>query len=217
LREDEALLNALGRYDPPRGLNPKDAPFARELDRLQDFIQARGRNAWNAAKRELHEGHPEVAYVEAESYQRLRPGSQRGAMLMREVREALPKGLRLPRRPHNGHKGKAAPIHASAQQIRQLMAEDKWIQARDYARVYRREGGDEADALLQTIDRALKKQAEAAFRTGQLAFRNEQLDKAVEAWSQAVEMQPDNRDYTDSLRRAKELQESFRILQGKGS
>jgi len=215
-KEDDQLLDILRHYSPPSGLNPKDKPFARELDRAQDLVLARGRNAWNAAKRELREGHPEVAYVEAESYLHLRPGSRRGPLLMQEVREALPKGLRLPGSEHAGKASKAPPASASAEQIRQLMGEGKWIQAHDYAMIYRRDGGDEADALLQAIDKALKKQAEAAFRTGQVAFQNEQLDKAVTAWSRAVELQPDNRDYSDSLRRASELQESFRILKSKG-
>lgn len=219
-KEDRELLDTVNRYDPPRGLDPKDPTFARELERAQERVQARGRSAWNAAKRELHEGHPEVAYVEAESYQRLRPGSRRGTLLMRDVREAMPKGLKIPsERRYRGSKSsrQVATPDVTSEQIRQLMQQDKWIQARDYAIIYRRNGGDDADVLLQTIDRTLKRQAEAAFRTGQVAFQNEQLDKAVDAWSRAVELQPDNRDYADSLRRASELQESFRILQGKGS
>lgn len=220
--EDGQLLDALQRYSPPRGLDPKDKPFDRELERAQDRVLARGRNAWNAAKRELHEGNPEVAYVEAESYQRLRPGSRRGAMLMQEVREALPKGLHIPAMPisANARSGKtrnmAQPVHVNSEQIHKLINQGEWIQARNYAIIYRRNGGDDADALLQVIDKTLKRQAELAFRKGQVAFQNEQLDKAVEAWSQAVELQPNNRDYADSLRRAQELQESFRVLQNKG-
>jgi tetratricopeptide (TPR) repeat protein len=219
--EDEQLLDTLERYTPPNGLDPKDGPFERELERAQDRVLARGRNAWNAAKRELHEGNPEVAYVEAESYQRLRPGSDRGTMLMQEVREALPKSLHIPPMPgllnHRNGKtsGMGQPVNVTSEQIHHLMDGGKWIQAREYAIIYRRNGGDDADALLEIIDKALKKQAELAFRRGQVAFQNEQLDKAVEAWSQAVELQPENSDYADSLRRAQELQESFRVLQSK--
>lgn len=221
--EDEQLLDTLERYTPPRGLNPKDKPFERELERAQDRVLAGGRNAWNAAKRELHEGNPEVAYVEAESYQRLRPGSRRGTMLMQEVREAMPKGLHIPSMPRSlSHRtgtaaGRAQPTNVTSEKIHTLMDGGKWIQARDYAIIYRRNGGDDADSLLQTIDKTLKKQAEAAFRRGQVAFQSEQLDKAVAAWSKAVELQPDNNDYVDSLRRAQELQESFRVLQSKGN
>ncbi len=218
--EDRQLLRTLDHYNPPRGLNPRDKPFRRELERAQDRVLARGRNAWNAAKRELHEGHPEVAYVEAESYQRLRPDSRRGAMLMQEVRQALPKGLHIPSmRGAIHHKGRATAQRApvTSKEIGLLMQQGKWIQAREYAIIYRRNGGDDADALLHVINKIMKKQAEAAFRKGQAAFKNEQLDKAVKAWSQAVELQPDNKDYADSLRRARELQESFRILQNKGN
>ena len=218
-KEDDQLLDTLRRYSPPSGLNPRDKPFIRELDRAQDLVLARGRTAWNAAKRELREGHPEVAYVEAESYMHLRPGSRRGPLLMQEVKEALPKGLRLPNKARSGRgRTSEAPTKTvNAEQIRKLMQEGKWLEARDYAMLYRRDGGDDAEVLLRDIDKNLKKQAEAAFRVGQVAFQNEQLDKAVKAWSRATELQPDNRDYSDSLRRASELQESFRILQGKGS
>jgi len=217
-REDAQLLETQNRYDPPRGLDPNDAPYARELERAQDRIQARARAAWNAAKRELHENHPEVAYVEAESYQRLRPGSRRGKLLMQDVMEAMPGSLKIPgerggRNRSPASTDRAAGKKVSAEEIRQLMAAGKWIEAHESAMIFRRNGGDEADDLLQSIDKARKKQAEAAFRRGQLAFQNEQLDKAVEAWSQAVLLQPENRDYNDSLRRATELQERFRILQ----
>ncbi|MDQ6972315.1 MAG: hypothetical protein Q9M30_06690 [Mariprofundaceae bacterium] len=216
-KEDKQLLDTLSHYNPPSGLDPKDAPFARELDRMQNLLLARGRSAWQAAKRELREGHAEVAYVEAESYQRLRPGSRRGPLLMQEVRQALPAGLHIPREEHPVQRTAKPGKPVSSEQIKQLIAEGKWIQAHDYAIIYRRNGGDDADDLLRTIDKTLKKQAEASFKTGQLAFRNEQLDKAVTAWSQAAALQPDNRDYTDSLQRARELQERFNILQDKHS
>lgn len=218
-QEDRELLDMLNSYDPPRGLDPKDLPFARELDRAQDLVMTRGRNALNAAKRELREGHPEVAYVEAESYQRLRPGSRLGERLMQDVREAMPKGLNIPGEKKGSRRqaGRAAanppPASVTVEQVRALMDQGKWSEAHDYAVLYRRDGGDDADTLLQDIDKNMKRQAEAAFRTGQLAFQQEQLDKAVEAWTEAAMLQPENRDYTDSLRRATELQERFRILQ----
>ncbi len=212
-KEDKQLLDALNRYNPPKGLDPKDKAYARERERLQNRLLARGRNAWRAAKRELREDHPEVAYVEAESYVRLRPGSRRAPLLMQQVREALPKKLRIPHRQKQRNSASIVPKSASVAEIKQLMQQKKWRQAYEYATIYRREGGENADTLLQTINKVLKKQAEAAFKAGQLAFRNERLDKAVEYWKIAAELQPDNRDYSDSLRRARELQERFRILQ----
>jgi len=212
-KEDNQLFDALNRYHPPKGLNPKDGPYAREIDRLQSRLLARGRNAWRAAKKELHEGHAEVAYVEAESYARLRPNSRRTPLLLQEVKAALPKGLRIPRKNKRRSHTSVLPKSASAAEIRQLMQQGKWRKAYAYAVTYRREGGEDADNLLRTINKTLKKRAESAFKAGQLAFRNEQLDKAVEYWKMATELQPDNRDYADSLHRARELQERFRILQ----
>ncbi|MDX8392307.1 MAG: hypothetical protein R8K53_07050 [Mariprofundaceae bacterium] len=212
-KEDKQLLDALNRYNPPQGLDPKDHAYVRELDRLQNRLLARGRNAWRAAKKELHEGHPEVAYVEAESYMRLRPGSRRAPLLMQQVREALPEKLQIPHQDKQPRVAGMVLKSASSNDIKQLMQQEKWRQAYSYALIYRREGGEDADALLQRINKTLKKQAEAAFKAGQLDFRNERLDKAVEYWKIAVELQPDNRDYGDSLRRALELQERFLILQ----
>jgi len=217
-KEDAQLLDNINRYDPPRGLDPQDQPYIREVERAQDMVLTRGRNAWNAAKRELHEGHPEVAYVEAESYQRLRPGSRRGELLMQDVREAMPKGLRIPseaRSTRTTRKTQSKQTeNITTEQIQALMNQGKWVEAHDDVITYRRNGGDDADALLQEIDKTMKKLAETAFKEGQLAFQNEQLDKAVASWTEAAQLQPDNRDYTDSLRRATELQERFRILQG---
>ena len=210
-REDAQLLAALRRYHPPAGLDPKDKVYARERDRMQRRLLTRARNAWRAAKRELHEGHPEAAYVEAESFLRLRPGSRRGRLLMGEVKQALPKGLRLP---SVGKRRRVAAVPKSVglAEIRQLMLHAQWRKAHDFAVIYQREGGEGASALVQRIDKKLKKLAENEFRAGQVAFKNEQLDKAVEHWKMAVELQPENRDYADSLRRASELQERFRIL-----
>jgi len=216
-KEDAQLLDTLNRYTVPKGLHPRDAPIIRERTRAEDLVQTRGRNAWRAAKRELHEDHPEIAYIEAESNLRLRPGSRSGPLLMDEVKAALPKGLRIPRERRRSHGSRTAPQHATAEQVMQLMQQGKWLQANEYALIYRREGGDEADKLLQNINKELKKQAEAAFRSGQLAFQAEHLDKAVKEWTRAAELQPDNRDYADSLRRAQELQERFRILQRKAN
>ena len=211
-REDAQLLAALRRYHPPAGLDPKDKVYMRERDRMQRRLLARARNAWRAAKRELHEGHPEAAYVEAESFMRLRPGSRRAPLLMREVKAALPKGLRLPARKRAKSAATVVPKSVSAAEIRQLMQREQWLKAHEFAVIYQREDGEGADALLQSINKKLKKLAENEFRAGQVAFKNEQLDKAVEHWKMAVELQPENRDYADSLRRASELQERFRIL-----
>ncbi|MDQ6965523.1 MAG: hypothetical protein Q9M23_01200 [Mariprofundaceae bacterium] len=218
-KEDAQLLANINRYNPPRGLDPEDPTYIRELDRAQDMVLTRGRNAWNAAKRELHEGHPEVAYIETESYQRLRPGSRRGELLMQDVREAMPKGLRAPNATRSARAARKTqstrPESITAEHIQALINQGEWIEAHDKVIIYRRNGGDDADALMQSLDKTMKKMAEAAFMEGQQAFQSEQLDKAVAAWSKAAHLQPDNQDYTDSLRRATELQERFRILQGR--
>ncbi len=96
-RQDDAhLLAMLDRFDAPKGLSPEDAPFRRAREDAEDRVLARARAAWLAAKRELREGYPEVAWVEIESFRRLRPDAERGRRLMQEVRKALPKGLRIP-------------------------------------------------------------------------------------------------------------------------
>ncbi len=214
-QDDEHLLSMLDQLDVPKGLSPKDEPFRRAREELENRILDRAREAWQAARRELHEGYPEVAYVEAESYRRLRPDDKRGESLMAQVRKALPKELKIP--PLVSAEQKPAPHvrppkTVTAKSIKQLMRKGDWLQAKRYALIYRREGGKNAERYLAVIEKKLKEEAARAFKAGRMAFQKEELDKAVKYWKRAVALQPHNAEYVQSLQRALLLQERLRIL-----
>jgi len=213
-KEDAQLLSSSNQYDAPKGLSPKDDPFSRQREKMEDWMLSRAKDAYLAAKRELQEGYPEVAYVEIESFLRLRPVSVKGKTLMGEIRKALPKGLHI--RPTDQSMAKTKPAPApktvSAAAIRKLIKNEEWLKAKRYAVVYQREGGKHADRFLRTIEKNMARQAASAFKAGRIAFRLEHLDQAVEHWRQAVVLRPGNTEYAHSLNRALQLQERLRIL-----
>jgi len=213
-KEDTQLLSSLSQYDAPKGLSPKDNPFSRQREKLESWVLSHARAAYLAAKREIRKGYPEVAYVEIESFRRLRPSSAKGKTLMGEIRKRLPKGLRIPSAKKSATKIRpiVTPKTVTATAIQKLIKKSEWLKAKRYAVVYQREGGKRANHFLQIIEKNLDKEAASAFKAGRIAFRLEHLDKAVEYWRQAVTLRPDNTEYGHSLRRAMQLQERLRIL-----
>ncbi len=215
-KDDAHLLGLLDQFDVPKGLPPGDEPFARAREAIEDRVLARARAAWLAARRALRDGYPEVAYVEAESFHRLRPDARKGKRLLDEARKALPKGLRIPpmrkvrRRTHRVK----PPRTVTASAIRELMRKGEWLKARREALIYRREDGKGADHFLAIIGKKIKAEAARAFQAGRVAFRLEQLDKAVEHWKRAVALQPHNAEYAQALNRALQMQERLRLLRG---
>lgn len=218
-REDAELMRWLDTYAPPRQLDPQDEPFAHGLEVLQDLADERARAIYVEAKRNLRQGYPEVAYADIESYLRFEPDSFFGQRLMKNIKEVLPKGLKIPaapsgqaRRPSR-HSVRSTPAaHLNAEEIRALIKQGKWQQAYSAALAYRREGGKDADRLFKEVDSHLEKAAEAAFRAGMVAFRSEDIDTAVKQWRRAVTLRPNNAQYIENLRRAEQLQERLRIL-----
>jgi len=213
-KEDAQLLNSLTQYDAPKGLPPQDAPFSRQREKIKDWVLSRARDARLAAKREMRKGYPEVAYVEIESFNRLRPDSGKGKALMGEIRKSLPKNLHI--RPVDQPLAEIShattPKTVGTAAIRKLINNGEWLKAKRYAVVYQREGGKHADRFLKTIEKNMDRQAASAFKAGRIAFRLEHLDQAVEHWRQAVTLRPGNTEYTHSLNRALQLQERLRIL-----
>ena len=216
-KEDSQLLSSFSQYNVPKGLSPRDDPFSRQRKNLERRIVSRARNSYLAAKREMRNGYPEVAYVEIESFRRLKPGAARGKTLMSGIRKALPKGLRIPstNQPVAKINPIAIPKTVTAGDIQELIKKGKWLKAKSYVVVYQREGGKHADRLLNTIEKNMTRRAASAFKAGRIAFRLEHLDKAVENWKQAVALRPDNTEYSHNLNRALQLQERLRILRSK--
>ncbi len=214
-KEDSDLLSYARAYEPPAGVNPKDEVFRRMREYYEERVDDRSGDALAEARRYLRKGMPEIAYIEVESHLRLAPDSGEGAELRKEILAKLPKGLVIPPfKPLSQAARKAIPQpkKVTARQIRQLLSKGRLIEARRYAQVYRREGGKDAEKLLAQVNEAIGKQAEAYYQKGRIAFRKEQLDRAIRYWSRAVELMPDNADYVQALSRARLLKERLELL-----
>jgi len=229
-KEDATLMSWLESYSPPpRQLDPQDEPFAHDMDVLQDWIEDRAHDAYIEAKRNLRLGYPEVAYADIESYLRFEPDSSYGQRLMKQTKEAMPKGLRIPaekstrshRRPplrrRTSGQHQASQPSVSAAEVRELMNQKRWLDAYEAAQTYQRENGKDADRLLKEVKARLEKAAEAAFKAGRIAFRAEDIDTAVKQWRRAVALQPDNAQYSENLHRAEQLQERLKVLRKRTS
>ncbi len=216
--EDSALLAWPEAYEPPKGVSPKDSAFERARKHAQDMIEDRASLAYREARHYMDEEQPEIAYIEAESYLRLEPDSDRGKELMKDVKNAIPKGIHIaPVRTARSKAGKlsrrsALPKSVTLKQVKALINKGEWIKAKKFALVYRREGGKDAAALLKQIQSSIEKEAASLFTKGSLEFRRERLNEAVQYWEQAVALMPENLEYVNALRRARQLQERLKIL-----
>jgi len=70
---------------------------------------------------------------------------------------------------------------------------------------------------LKLIQDQLETKASEHYMRGRLEFRRERLQAAVDEWSKAVALVPENLEYVESLRRAQQLQERLKLLQDTGS
>jgi tetratricopeptide (TPR) repeat protein len=216
--EDSALLAWPEAYEPPKGVAPKDSAFERAREHAQGMIEDRASLAYREARHYMDEEQPEIAYIEAESYLRLEPDSDRGKQLMKEIKNMIPKGIRIaPVRAARSKAGKlskrsALPKSVTLKQVKALIDKGEWIKAKKFALVYRREGGKDAERLLKQIQSSIEKEAASLFTKGSLEFRREHLNKAVRYWEQAVALTPENLEYVNALRRARQLQERLKIL-----
>ncbi|MDX8402966.1 MAG: 4-hydroxy-3-methylbut-2-en-1-yl diphosphate synthase, partial [Mariprofundaceae bacterium] len=216
--EDSALLAWLGAYEPPKGVSPKDSVFERAREHAQDMIEDRGSLAYREARRYLSKDQPEIAYIEAESYLRLVPNSDRGKRLMESIKKEMPKEIRIaPVKTPSSRDGKltersALPDTVKRDQVVELLHKGDLIKAKKYALIYRRGGGKDAERLLKQIQTSIEKEAARFFSKGRLAFRKERLDQAIGFWEKAVALAPEHSEYVDALRRARQLQERLRVL-----
>jgi hypothetical protein len=218
--EDIELLSHQDAYEAPKGVPAKDEIFVRKREQFQEELQTRAELAYSEARRFLRKGYPAVAYMEIESHLRLDPQSESGKSLQDEIKAALPKGIVIPKLnavrgiSSGGRSAQRAvlPKSVSAEQIQALMKKGDLIAARQYATVYRREGGKGAAKLLKQIQAAITVEAQARYNRGSLFYRKENLDLAIKYWSEAVALEPENVEYSESLRRAQQLKEHLELL-----
>lgn len=220
-REDEEILSWQRAYRTPMGVDTNDPAYRRQREGYESLLDARASDAYANAKRYLRQDMPELAYIDIESYLRYEPNSEQGKKLEGEIRQAMPKALRIRPGRHAAARIEApaapmvrqpGPNTVDVADIRKQMQQKNWLEARRLALVYRREGGQGAAALLEHIEAQIAAQAATAFQQGNVAFRKENIDAAVAHWSRAVELMPDNSQYADTLQRAKQLQDRLRIL-----
>jgi len=216
--EDSALLAWPDAYDPPKGVAPEDVNFERAREHAQDLIEDRGSLAYREARYYVGKDQPEIAYIEAESYLRMVPDSDRGKRLIEDIKKLIPKGIKIAKVKSSTSKaGKLTkrarlPNAVTLKQVKSLMSKGEWVKAKKFATVYRREGGKDADRLLKQIQSNIEKQAATLFARGRLEFRKEHLKTAVGYWEKAAALVPENSEYVDALRRARQLQERLQVL-----
>lgn len=216
-REVAALLAWSNAYLPPKGMPGNDPVFARMREQYQDFLEDWASRDYIEAKRYLRYGYPEAAFVAIESHLRLRPDSSMGMKLRKDILQALPAGLKLPRQEETGAKSAARELPAGdvqAKDIKALINAGQLLKARALALAFQRQGGKGAERLLEDIDKRIAAAAAVAFQHGRTAFREERLDEAVRHWQRAAALRPDEPEYAENLERAEALQERLRLLRG---
>jgi len=219
-REDQWLLRQSSAFIPPAGLRVQDEMYVRMRAHYHDRLDDRARLAWREAKRFLRRGAPEMAYLEVESYLRFRPASKPGRKLLLEIKQRMPAFVHIPRAMGNVQ-GKQANIEGmgganqevTAAQIQAASKAGDWLKASQWAHRYRRQHGKDAEALLMSVQRQTDAAAKKLFAKGNVAFRQERLNLAIQYWSDTVALVPEKPEYAEALRRAKQLKERLRLLQ----
>lgn len=212
LRQKEvlALRQWVSEFKAPKELGPQDEVFVHERERHEQWLDAMANQSLSEAKRYLRMGYPEAAWVEILVHLSLKPESRAGRLWADKIREAMPAELK---RSTMGTKLASKPTQRiSAEDVIRLLKAKQWREAGRLARLYKEQEGKDADKLYEQVRQQLEKAAHKAFQKGTVAFRKERLDEAVRYWEEAVALDPNNREYVASLRRARQLQEQLRIL-----
>ncbi|MDQ6993321.1 MAG: hypothetical protein Q9M31_07575, partial [Mariprofundus sp.] len=103
----------------------------------------------------------------------------------------------------------------TAEQVSASLNAGRLLEAKQLAEAYLRHGGADAGKLLTNIEQRMKTEAVHVFARGSHSFRHEQLAKAIDDWSRAVALQPDEGEYREALHRAEQMQERLSVLRGK--
>ncbi len=217
-KEDENWLNWKTSYEPPQGLIYDDEAFLKVSNDLNKNLETRLAQTWALAQYYRDKDAPELAWLYADAYLRLSPDIKKAQDLKNAMATALPKGFVLPqedKKVEGTQEVKTVRVvktQGSVKNVRRLMNQAKWLEARQGALILRKEGNADAEKLLETIDTQIKKHAEKSYIDGNLAFRLERIDEAVVFWQQAVNWMPHEQIYVNSLRRGKQIQERLAAL-----
>ena len=220
LQEDDAWLEWLDNYTPPRGLLGDDVAFALARDDLAEVLEYRVDHALWLANKHKKLGLPEIAWVYADSYLRFKPDSRKAKDLKQAMQKIMPSGLSVAKIDKKTAAKKIKkvyerkPVHkkVSKKDVQLLMKEGKWAEAKRAALTLRRQGNPDADALLKVIEQKTSALAARAYEQGNIAFRKEHIAQAVSFWEKAVQWMPDEQLYVDTLRRGRKVQERLAAL-----
>ncbi len=217
---DETWLQWSGDYLPPKGLLGDDEAFVAARDNITASMNLWMLKTWELAEKYKTMDMPELAWVYADSYLRLDPDSKNARDLRNAMATAMPRGFKPAKSvgkstPRVSKSLKSTPqgkSEASIAHVKQLMAQQRWAEAKREAQTLRIQGDTKADKLLESIQEKIAELAEKAYLDGNLAFRLERIDKAVEFWAEAVRWMPHEQIYLDSLRRGEQIQERLSAL-----
>jgi len=229
-RQDQLLFRQSRAFIPPAGLSAQDEMYGRMRAHYHDRLDDRARLAFREAKRFLRKGAPEMAYLEIESYLRFRPDSKPGKKLLLEIKQGMPAFVKIPRAMGHGGientgignvEGKQANIEGmggadqevTVAQVQAATKAGNWLQASQLAQRYHHQHGKDAESVLSSVQHQTDAAAKKLFTKGNVAFRQERLNLAIQYWSDTVALVPEKSEYAEALRRARQLKERLRLLQ----
>ena len=220
LEEDNAWLEWLDNYTPPRGLLGDDIAFALARDDLAEVLEYRVDHALWLANKHKKIGLPEIAWVYADSYLRFKPDSKKVKDLKQTMQKLMPSELSVEKIDKKAaskkikkvYKRKTVHKKVVKNDVQLLMKAEKWAEAKLAALTLRRQGNPDADALLKVIEQKTSALAAGAYEQGNIAFRKEHIAQAVAFWEKAVQWMPDEQLYVDTLRRGRKVQERLAAL-----
>ncbi|MDQ6950159.1 MAG: hypothetical protein Q9M26_00675 [Mariprofundales bacterium] len=209
--EDRDLLAHPKALTPPKQLR-NDPRIKAWQEARWNAVEEQSQSAYSKANGYLHDNLPELAYAELQSALRLDPGANQAQGLLDKVAKQLPPQIHLTRIKSSSRIRKPKAKHAlpnlNGATIKQMIAAQQWVKARQYALAWKRQQGANAGKLLQQLSH----QAQLFFNHGRMAVKQEKLDKAITLWQQAVTLAPKNKEYSKALEWAKQMQERLTLL-----
>jgi len=219
VNEDEVWLAWQDANVPPTGLFGDDEAFAQARNVIMRAMDKHAAATWNFAEVYEKKDMPEMAWLYADAYLRFSPDDKKAQDLKNAMATAVPKGFKFsPDKKEKevvkvkGPVSVVKVVSLTPQDVKKLMQQGKWKDAKHAALNLRKQGNAEADVLLAEIDGNMTSRAEKAYNDGNLAFSSEKIDDAVKFWQQAVDLKPNEQTYLDSLRRGQQIQERLAAL-----
>lgn len=209
--EDKQLQSWLQKYKPSRAFDANDHIFTLFRDQLKQDIQQRIKENIKQAK-VFKQDYPELAYILLQSSKRLQSDAV-DEKALQQLKARIPATIERAMRHARKRVAPPASKAFNLAHIQRLIEQQQWLKAQAFTDVLKRQG-NKGKALLQTIQQEVKKMAQAWFNKGREAFSIEKVDEAVRFWHKAVNLMPSNKEYSDALQRALQVQERLHLIRG---